>query len=58
MAGLKDTDPEFFAADRLMHELWTHDVGSPGYDKRKWQQLEAAIHVLAKRTCLTHAVKP
>ncbi len=49
MSGLKDTDPKFFAADRLMHELWTKAVGTPGYDKQKWRALEAAIIDLARR---------
>ncbi len=32
----------------LFHELWTRDVGTKGYDKKKWQQLEKWIYVLLK----------
>lgn len=27
----------------LLHELWTRDVGTTGYDKKKWLRLEAAF---------------
>jgi len=47
--ALKDTDPQFCAADLAMHVLWTWAVGLPGYDKKKWIELEAAILALARR---------
>ena len=30
--------------DSPLHELWTKDVGTPGYDKAKWRQLEGKLH--------------
>lgn len=26
---------------RILHRLWTRDVGTPGYNKRDWLELEA-----------------
>jgi hypothetical protein len=28
------------AARKLFHELWTKEVGTPGYDKKKWMELQ------------------
>jgi hypothetical protein len=28
---------------RLLHRLWTKAVGTAGYDKREWKQLEALL---------------
>lgn len=33
-------------ARRLFHEIWTKEVGSPGYDKRKWEDLQWALQQL------------
>jgi hypothetical protein len=32
----------------LLHNLWTRDVGTSGYDKRKWQRLSAYLFALVK----------
>lgn len=29
--------------DAILHELWTKAVGTPGYDKKKWQELEKLV---------------
>jgi len=34
-------------AHDLFHRLWTKAVGTPGYDKRQWQDLNHAIETLA-----------
>jgi len=28
---------------QLLHTLWTKAVGTPGYDKEQWQELEAKL---------------
>ena len=33
-------------ARKLFHELWTKEVGTPGYDKKKWMDLQAALQEL------------
>ena len=33
---------------RLLHTLWTKDVGTRGYDKAKWKLLEAYLYALAR----------
>jgi hypothetical protein len=30
-------------AQQLLHKLWTKAVGTKGYDKKEWQQLEAIL---------------
>lgn len=30
------------------HDLWSRDVGTPGYDKSKWKRLEAEISKLRR----------
>lgn len=35
---------------RILHALWTKAVGTPGYDKAEWQELEAAIVELRECT--------
>jgi len=42
---MKDMPPELHV---LLHVLWTRDVGTPGYDKRKWQRLSAYLFALLK----------
>ncbi len=37
----------FAAVHAALHLLWTKAVGTPGYDKKEWQKLEAAINHLA-----------
>jgi hypothetical protein len=37
------TDVEIENMWHLFHNLWTRDVGTPGYDKEKWISLEAHI---------------
>ena len=37
----------FKAANRLLHRLWSQAVGQPDYDKRDWQALAEALHILA-----------
>lgn len=32
--------------DELLHHLWTLAVGTPGYDKREWVELELRIRAL------------
>ena len=29
--------------DAIFHQLWTRDVGTPGYDKSKWKELETLL---------------
>ena len=29
--------------DAILHELWTRDVGTPGYDKEKWKELSRIL---------------
>lgn len=33
-------------AKRLFHELWTKEVDKPGYDKKKWMDLQWALQQL------------
>jgi hypothetical protein len=33
-------------ARKLFHELWTKEVGQPGYDKKKWMDLQVALQML------------
>jgi len=58
MPSLKDTDPDFAEADLLMHRLWTRAVGTPEYNKREWQSLEAAILKLARRSAPSGCEEP
>lgn len=30
-----------------LHTLWSKAVGQPGYDKKQWKELEAAVFKLA-----------
>jgi hypothetical protein len=32
----EERDAKVQEARRLFHELWTKEVGTPGYDKKKW----------------------
>lgn len=47
--GAVETDPEYRAVHVLLHQLWTKDVGTEGYDKSKWKELDKAILRLARR---------
>lgn len=40
--------PRFRQADALLHKLWGLATESPGYNKRQWQQLEAALFEIAR----------
>lgn len=40
--GKPKPDPKD-VAKKLFHELWGRDVGSPGYDKRKWGELQTLL---------------
>jgi hypothetical protein len=31
---------------KLFHELWTKEVGQPGYEKEKWMDLQWALQQL------------
>lgn len=42
---------------RILHRLWTRDVGTPGYDKRLWLELESAVIAL-EREAKSHGQKP
>jgi hypothetical protein len=35
--------------NKVFHELWTRDVGTPGYDKSKWKKLDNMISELLRR---------
>lgn len=35
-------------AHYALHDLWTKDVGEPGYDKQKWKRLSGAIDALVR----------
>jgi hypothetical protein len=34
---------------RLLHTLWTKAVGTPTYNKKEWQELEAWLKRLDRR---------
>lgn len=36
------------AAEDQLHPLWGRAVGTPGYDKRAWQDLQAAIQAIGQ----------
>ena len=36
-------------ADRFLHKLWTEHVGTEGYDKKEWGNLEQAIWTNPKK---------
>lgn len=39
----KLTEDERLDLHALLHHLWTKDVGTEGYDKKKWMKLEEFI---------------
>lgn len=36
------------SAHLALHRLWTKDVGTDGYDKSKWKELDNAVNKLAR----------
>lgn len=32
----------------LLHDLWTRDVGTPGYEKAKWKRLSVWLYFLVR----------
>lgn len=40
--------PKFRAIHALFHHLWTKNVGGNLYDKKEWEELEAAIEDIAR----------
>jgi hypothetical protein len=39
-------NPVFYRAHRALHTLWTKAVGTEGYIKAEWNELDAAIDAL------------
>lgn len=37
---MAETDPKEMTNHLLLHVLWTKAVGTPGYDKNEWKELE------------------
>lgn len=35
-------------AHRLLHKLWTKAVGTPGYEKSEWRELERHVERMGK----------
>jgi len=44
-----DNDPERKRVHYALHKLWTKAVGTKGYVKAEWNELDSAIEALAKR---------
>ena len=41
-------DPRRQRAHDALHPLWTKAVGTPGYDKAQWEELDGAIYALGR----------
>jgi len=55
MCDMRDIPRELF---ELLHTLWSHDVGSRGYDKAKWKRLEAYLYAIIRFVPEGASVRP